>query len=115
MSPWKIVLFVAALAGLLWFLAPQRAIAPNEPGAVEIQFMGDAGSANRAAMDEAFPAFKAESRAVHEKNPRHPIYRVIAGQSASRDQPADPTRSLVSVAGGEPPDLMLFDRYAVSE
>ncbi len=114
MSPWKIVLFVAALAGLLWFLAPQRAIAPNEPGVVEINYTGDAG-ANKAAYDEAFLAFEAESRALHEKDPRHPIYRVIAGQSASRDQTADPTRFLVSVAGGEPPDVILFDRYAVSE
>ncbi|HEX8280042.1 MAG TPA: extracellular solute-binding protein, partial [Chthoniobacterales bacterium] len=37
------------------------------------------------------------------------------GQNASRDLTADPTRFLVSVAGGEPPDLILFDRYAVSE
>ena len=62
-----------------------------------------------------FVAFEAESRELHEKDPRHPIYRVITGQSASRDQTADPTRFLVSVAGGEPPDLILFDRYAVSE
>ena len=114
MSPWKIALFVAGLAGLLWFLAPRRAIAPNEPGSVEIYYTGDAG-ANEAAMDEAFLAFEAESRALHEKDPHHPIYRVIAGQSASRDQTADPTRFLVSVAGGQPPDLLLFDRYAVSE
>ena len=81
---------------------------------VEINYTGDAG-ANKAAMDEAFLAFEAESRALHEKDPRHPIYRVINGQSASRDQTADPTRFLVSVAGGQPPDLILFDRYAVSE
>ncbi|MEO7725453.1 MAG: hypothetical protein ABIU29_12345 [Chthoniobacterales bacterium] len=34
MSPWKIVPLIPALAGLLWFLAPRRAIAPNEPGVV---------------------------------------------------------------------------------
>src|SRR4051812_24088055 len=115
MSLWKLVLFFAGLAGLLWWLSPQRAIDPNEPGVVEIQFSGDPGPANKAAMDDAFVAFEAESRAMHEKDPRHPIYRVIAGQTASRDQTADPTRFLLSVAGGEPPDLMLFDRYAVSE
>lgn len=114
MSPWKIVLLAAALAGLLWWLSPQRAIAPNESGVVEINYTGDAG-ANKAALDEAFLAFEAESRALHEKDPHHPIYRVIAGQSASSDQTADPTRFLVSVAGGQPPDLILFDRYAVSE
>ncbi|HEY3661616.1 MAG TPA: extracellular solute-binding protein [Chthoniobacterales bacterium] len=114
MSPWKIVLFVAALAGLLWSLAPQRAIAPNEPGVIEIYYTGDAG-ANKAAFDEAFLDFEAQSRALHEKDPRRPIYRVVNGQSASRDQTADPTRFLVSVAGGQPPDLLLFDRYAISE
>ena len=40
---------------------------------------------------------------------------MLNGQSASRDQTADPTRFLVSVAGGQPPDLLLFDRYAISE
>jgi multiple sugar transport system permease protein/multiple sugar transport system substrate-binding protein len=114
MSPWKIVLLVAGLAALVWFLNPQRAIEPNDSGVVEINYTGDAG-ANKAAMDEAFLAFEAESRALHAKDPRHPIYRVINGQSASRDQSADPTRFLVSVAGGQPPDLLLFDRYAVSE
>ncbi|MGI8955960.1 MAG: hypothetical protein ACR2II_03470 [Chthoniobacterales bacterium] len=34
MSPWEIVPLIPALAGLLGSLAPQRAIAPNEPGVV---------------------------------------------------------------------------------
>ena len=114
MSLWKIVLLIATLAAALWWLSPQRAIAPNEPGVVEISYTGDAG-ANDPVMDDAFRAFEAESRELHRKDPRHPIYRVINGQSASRDQTADPTRFLVSVAGGQPPDLLLFDRYAVSE
>ncbi len=114
MRGWKIALLVAAVAALLWALSPSRSIEKSEAGVVEITYTGDAG-ANKAAMDEAFLAFEAESRALHEKDPRHPIYRVINGQSASRDLTADPTRFLVSVAGGEPPDLILFDRYAVSE
>jgi multiple sugar transport system permease protein len=114
MSPWRIALFVAALGLLLWLLAPQRALLPNDPGVVELTYSGDAGI-NNAVMDDAFRAFEAESRQLHEKDPRHPIYRVINGQSASRDQTADPMRFLVSVAGGQPPDLILFDRYAVSE
>jgi hypothetical protein len=114
MSLWKAALLALALGLLLWFLNPQRAIEPNEPDVVEINYTGDAG-ANKAAMDEAFLAFEAESRALHAKDRRHPIYRVINGQSAARDQTADPTRFLVSVAGGQPPDLILFDRYAVSE
>ena len=114
MKIWKIALIVVALGFFVWFLNPQRAIAPNEPGVVEIAYTGDAGT-NGPVMDDAFRAFETESRELHKKNPRHPIYRVVTGQSASRDQTADPTRFLVSVAGGQPPDLILFDRYAVSE
>src|SRR2546430_8891725 len=39
------------------------------------------------------------SQAAHEENPAHPIYKIIKGQTASRDPTADPTRFLVSVAG----------------
>ncbi len=114
MKVWKVVLGVVALGALLWWLSPGRAIQPNEPGVVEISFTGNAG-ANNPVLDDAFRVFEAESRELHQKDPRHPIYRVINGQSASRDPMADPTRFLVSVAGGQPPDMILFDRYAVSE
>ena len=114
MRPWKIVLLCVALAAALWALSPARTITPNEPGVVELNYTGDAG-ANGAVMDDAFRAFETQSRELHKKDPRHPIYRVINGQSASRDQTADPTRFLVSLAGGQPPDVILFDRYAVSE
>ena len=114
MKVWKVVPFVAALGVLLWWLSPGRAIQPNEPGVVELTYTGNAG-ANNPVMDDAFHAFEAESRELHQKDPRHPIYRVINGQGASSDQTADPTRFLVSVAGGQPPDVILFDRYAVSE
>ena len=48
-------------------------------------------------------------------DPSKPVYRVISGQNAARDQVADPTRFLVAVAGGTPPDVIYFDRYAVAE
>ena len=102
------------LAFALWFLSPERAIAPNEPGVVEISYLGQAG-VDASAMNDAFRVFEAASRRAHEKDPLHPIYRVVTGQNASRDQTSDPTRFLVSVAGGRPPDLIRFDRYAVSE
>ena len=114
MKVWKAIALVAALGALLCWLSPSRALQPNESGVVEITYTGNAG-ANDPVMDDAFHAFEAESRALHQKDPRHPIYRVINGQAASSDQTADPTRFLVSVAGGQPPDVILFDRYAVSE
>lgn len=45
----------------------------------------------------------------------HPGVEVVVSQNASRDQTSDPTRFLVSVAGGQPPDMIIFDRYAVAE
>src|SRR5207342_1414296 len=61
MKAWKIALFVAALAALLWWLDPGRALSPNELGVVEINYTDDAGTNNQV-MDDAFRAFEAESR-----------------------------------------------------
>ena len=40
---------------------------------------------------------------------------VIMGQSASINKTSDPQRLLCGVAGGDPPDVVRFDRYAVGE
>ncbi len=114
MNVWKALLLAFLLGLALWFLSPSRTIAPNEPGLVEVSYLGQSG-ADAAAVADAFRIFEAESRAAHERDPSHPIYRIVTGQNASGDQTADPTRFLVSVAGGMPPDLIRFDRYAISE
>ncbi|MFN2477234.1 MAG: extracellular solute-binding protein, partial [Chthoniobacterales bacterium] len=113
MQLWKALLAALALAIGLWFLSPSRAI-HHERGVVEITYFADNGP-NSAAVDDAIRAFETESRQAHAADPARPIYQVIRSQNASRDMTADPTRFLVSVAGGQPPDLILFDRYAVSE
>src|SRR2546430_12260046 len=109
MKPWKFLLLAIGVGLLLWLLSPPRAIQPNESGVVEISYLGQAGT-EIAALSDAFRIFESESREVHRRNPAHPIYRIVIGQNASRDQTADPTRFLVSVAGGVPPDLIRFDR-----
>ena len=114
MKPWKIGALLISLGVALWFLSPGRAVQPNEPGVVEISYLGQSG-VEAAAMADAFRIFETESRAAHARDPAHPIYRIVTGQNASRDQTADPTRFLVSVAGGSPPDLIRFDRYAITE
>ena len=114
MKAWKFIASVILLGGALWLLSPTRTMAPSEAGVVEISYLGQSG-AEAAAMNDAFHIFEAESRAEHARDPSHPIYRILTGQNASRDQTADPTRFLVSVAGGMPPDLIRFDRYAISE
>lgn len=44
-----------------------------------------------------------------------PAIKVIMGQSASIDMVGDPQRLLCAIAGGDPPDVVFFDRYAVSQ
>src|SRR6059058_482747 len=111
---WKFLLGALLLFGALWFLNPERGIKHDERGVVEIGYLAESGP-EAASVEDAMREFETQSRIAHEKDPTHPIYKIVTGQTASRDQTADPTRFLVSVAGGMPPDLILFDRYAVSE
>ncbi|MBV9008040.1 MAG: extracellular solute-binding protein, partial [Verrucomicrobia bacterium] len=104
MKTWLLVIGVAVLLGTLWSLNPERAIQRDERNVTEIVYLGDAG-----------PEAPSVERAMRQFEAEHPGYKIVSGQNASRDQTADPTRFLVSVAGGMPPDLILFDRYAVSE
>jgi multiple sugar transport system permease protein/multiple sugar transport system substrate-binding protein len=53
--------------------------------------------------------------AVEEFERRNPRYKVLMGAASVRDATSDPTRFLLSVAGGSPPDLIQFDRFAVVE
>jgi hypothetical protein len=82
-------------------LAPQRSIR-IEDGAVEIRYMGRAGPI-QGALEDAIREFERLSRERHAVDPAYPIYRVVSGQDASRGQTEDPTRFLVSLAGGTPP------------
>jgi ABC-type sugar transport system permease subunit/ABC-type glycerol-3-phosphate transport system substrate-binding protein len=115
MSAWKVALYSALIVTALWFLAPSRSEQASEPGVVEITYVGRGGGPISGALDDAVREFEEQSRRDHAKDPSKPIYRVISGQNASRGQTEDPTRFLVSVAGGMPPDVILFDRFAVTE
>src|SRR5207237_7166343 len=105
MSAWKFVVLAIGVGVLLWLLSPTRAIEPNEPDVVEISYLGQAGP-EAAALIDAFRIFESESGEAHRRHPAHPIYRIVTGQNASRDQSADPTRFLVIVAGGVPSTLI---------
>ena len=99
---------------LLWLLAP-RASERLDDDAVEIRYMAPEGPI-RDAMEDAIREFEFLSRRRHEETDgAYPHYRVVAGQHASRDQVEDPTRFLLSLVGGEPPDVIFFDRFAISE
>src|SRR5437867_3993851 len=102
MSAWKVALASVLVLTALWLLSPGRSAVQNEPGTVEISYMGPGGPIS-GATDDAVRQFEEESRLAHAKDPSHPIYRVVSGQNASRNQTEDPTRFIVSVAGGAPP------------
>jgi len=104
----------AILALLLLYPSRQLDQSAKPENLVEIVYMGPGGPV-AGAMADAVKEFERNSDIAHASDPSKPIYRVISGQSAARDQVADPTRFLVAVAGGAPPDVIYFDRYAVAE
>lgn len=113
MSAWKVALYSALILTALWFLSPSRSALAPEPGVIEITIMG-LGPVD-GPVGDAVRDFEEQSRHAHEKDSSIPIYRVVSGQEAARDQISDPTRFIVGVAGGMPPDVIRFDRYAVTE
>ncbi len=115
MSSWKAIAALVVLAVVVWWLYPSRQLTEQrDPNVVEIFFMGPGGPV-RDTMAELVREFEHRSEQAHLRDPNRPIYRVISGQNAARNQVEDPTRFLVSVAGGTPPDVIYFDRYAVAE
>src|SRR5438270_12275348 len=98
MNVWKFLLIALAVIALLWFLNPERAIERNEPGLVEIVYLAESGP-EAGSVEEAMRDFEAQSRAAHQENPEHTIYKIIKGKTDSRDQTVDHDLFLVSVAG----------------
>ena len=79
----------------------------------EISFMGSGPVAGP--LDDAIKEFERLSRLRHQEDPSYPIYKVVSGQTAARDRTQDPTRFLLSVVGGMPPDVVAFDRFALCQ
>ncbi|MEA2698160.1 MAG: multiple sugar transport system permease protein, partial [Myxococcales bacterium] len=53
--------------------------------------------------------------ALHRFEQLHPEYRVTTTTSTAQDQTGDAQRLLLAIAGGVPPDVVFFDRFAVGE
>lgn len=113
MANWKTLLAVAIVALVLIACYPIRQLEPEDRSkkVTEIVFMGP----NTQVYRDVFKAFERWSAERHAKDPSKPIYRVVSGQAAARDMVADPQRFLVATAGGAPPDVVYFDRFAVAE
>ncbi len=112
-SNWKIILLAVVLVIVLFLLYPRRQVVSSTADAAditEISFI-----TQDSAVWDALRAFERMSADRHAADPSKPRYRVISGQTAARDQTSDPTRFLVATAGGAPPDVIVFDRFAVTE
>lgn len=108
------ILLLSLAATALYLLHPPRELTKKDPAIVEIYYSGPGGPVAGAFAD-AVREFERRSDREHQRDPSRPRYRVVSGQEAARDQVADPTRFLVSVAGRTPPDVIQFDRYAIAE
>ncbi|MCX7847951.1 MAG: extracellular solute-binding protein [bacterium] len=102
MSAWKLLFFSLGAGVLLYSLYPARST--HLPSGVQEIVMWAPGN-ELLDMEPVLKRFEREN----------PGYRVIIGQAAARDMVADPQRFLCGVAGGMPPDVIKFDRYAISE
>lgn len=114
MESWKVIVLLAVGVILVWALAPSRHFQAKQSDVVEITYLGPGGPI-AGSMADVVMAFEQESLRKHQEDPSKPIYKVISGQSGNRDPNGDPTRFLISIAGGEPPDVIFFGRFALSE
>ena len=102
----------AVVVGLFHMTGGNDALSGDEEVS-EISFMGSGPVAGP--LDEAIKEFERLSRLRHQEDPSYPVYKVISGQTAARDRTQDPTRFLLSVVGGMPPDVVAFDRFALCQ
>lgn len=102
---------IVLLIGALYFLYPHKPPIPRGDREIpasevtEISFLGPSSTSERSAMQSALDEFERGN----------PGYRVRLALNVTRDMTGDPTRFLIGVAGGAPPDVIQFDRFAVSE
>ena len=87
LGAWKAVALIGGCVALLWLLHPPRQLgtAVDESDVVEIVYMGPGGPI-QGAMADVVREFERRSREEHERDPSKPIYRVVSGQSAGRNQ-----------------------------
>lgn len=92
--------------GMVLSGAMQRGQAHAEP--VELFFWGN--ELDLLAIDQI-----RDFEDIHDGTDGKPHIRVTVGQSAMINRTNDPQRLLCAIAGGDPPDVVWFDRFAVSE
>jgi multiple sugar transport system permease protein len=111
---YKIGIGLTVIGALIYGLFPLATETPAKFSGqvIEIRFLVNP---EMLGIPDLIQEFERESLAAHRKNPALPIYRVITGQSGARDISSEPTRFLTSVAGGDPPDVIAFNRNSIAE
>ncbi|MFQ5490190.1 MAG: ABC transporter permease subunit [Phycisphaerae bacterium] len=105
MTGWRLWLSVIAVTALLWWLYPaSRRQVSDDVTEVTIWFNGPTEGRQLDVVD----AFER----------RFPQYRAILGSSAVRtgmEGEGNPQRLMCGIAGGVPPDLVEYDRFAICQ
>lgn len=98
------MLFIAAIAvALLGLWTWQQTRTVRTDGREEIIFWGNP------ALGEDIYAL------LHRFEQLNPEYKVVMSSAAARDITTDAQRLLTAIAGGVPPDVVYFDRFAIGE
>jgi len=102
MNFWKFITVTLITAFLLWFLYPSNN-EKTKKGVTELTIW---------APGYFLPELTLLCKYFEKENPE---YRVIIGQNASRNMDADNQRFLCGLAGGVPPNVIMFGRNAIIE
>lgn len=100
----KRILPAAWLLGIFWCV--RACAAPAET--VTLYYWGNES-------DVLAPEVIQDFETLHNGSDGKPTIKVIMGQSASVNRTDDPQRILCGIAGGDPPDVVYYDRFAVGE
>lgn len=108
MRNWGNAIRCGAVCALLALATGYTAAIAAESDAITIFYWGNE-------LDLLAPELIQNFESLHDGRDGQPEIKVIAGQSASVNKTDDPQRILCGVAGGDPPDVVFFDRFAVGE
>jgi ABC-type sugar transport system permease subunit/ABC-type glycerol-3-phosphate transport system substrate-binding protein len=99
------ILFGCALALLGWAASAET---------VTLHYWGNDSTVAESDVLVAFDLIQ-DFESLHDGSDGKTAIKVIMGQSGTFDRTGDPQRLLCAIAGGDPPDVVWFDRFAVGE